>query len=159
MREQESRERRLQALHQLAAHSVPGERVQQTPILPSRQHIQRAKLVIIAGMLLAVALVVVLVREILPISHAGPTASRPLVLDPAMHQLVCIKDAAWSPDGKSLAVLGYQIQCASDNPTSYSYEPGLLVIYTESRHRIVVCRVVKPSACCGCGESFYNDRV
>jgi hypothetical protein len=49
---------------------------------------------------------------------------------PLLHGLDCLTDAAWSPDGQQIALLGYRDECANDDPSSYNYQPGMLQIYS-----------------------------
>ena len=54
-----------------------------------------------------------------------------LVITPSLQGQDCTADAAWSPpDGKEIAVIGYQDQCPNDDPTSYNYEAGVLNVYS-----------------------------
>jgi hypothetical protein len=43
--------------------------------------------------------------------------------------LVCPRGAAWSPDGKDIAVVGYKDDCPNNFPNFYHYHPGVLQIY------------------------------
>jgi hypothetical protein len=43
--------------------------------------------------------------------------------------LTCPRGAAWSPDGKDIAVVGYKENCADNFPGSYQYHAGALQIY------------------------------
>lgn len=128
--ERDSRERRLQTLRELAERAEPGTHSSHGPSRSPRSRPRQLKLFVLAGVLVAAALVVVLAHNIFLVPHSGPVSHGPLVLDPAKLQLTCIRDSAWSPDGKFVVALGYQSQCASDQPLSYVYEPGLLVIYS-----------------------------
>ncbi|HEY7021954.1 MAG TPA: hypothetical protein VH349_12620 [Ktedonobacterales bacterium] len=46
--------------------------------------------------------------------------------------LVCPRGAAWSPDGKDIAVVGYKDDCPNNFPNFYRYHPGALQIYDAS---------------------------
>ncbi|HEY7021629.1 MAG TPA: hypothetical protein VH349_10975 [Ktedonobacterales bacterium] len=43
--------------------------------------------------------------------------------------LVCPRGAAWSPDGKDIAVVGYKDSCPNNFPNFYQYHAGALQIY------------------------------
>jgi hypothetical protein len=43
--------------------------------------------------------------------------------------LVCPRGAAWSPDGKNIAVVGYKDSCPNNFPNFYRYHPGALQVY------------------------------
>ena len=43
--------------------------------------------------------------------------------------LVCPRGAAWSPDGKNVAVVGYKDSCPNSFPNFYRYHPGVLQVY------------------------------
>jgi hypothetical protein len=46
--------------------------------------------------------------------------------------LVCPRGAAWSPDGKDIAVIGYKDSCPNNFPNFYQYHAGALQIYDVS---------------------------
>jgi hypothetical protein len=46
--------------------------------------------------------------------------------------LVCPRGAAWSPDGKDIAVVGYKDSCPNNFPNFYRYHPGVLQVYDAS---------------------------
>jgi hypothetical protein len=43
--------------------------------------------------------------------------------------LSCPRGAAWSPDGRDIAVVGYKETCPSNFPGFYRYHPGVLQVY------------------------------
>jgi hypothetical protein len=43
--------------------------------------------------------------------------------------LTCPRGAAWSPDGKDIAVVGYKEDCPSNFPNFFHYYPGALQVY------------------------------
>ncbi|HEY7093483.1 MAG TPA: hypothetical protein VH393_09905 [Ktedonobacterales bacterium] len=43
--------------------------------------------------------------------------------------LVCPRGAAWSPDGKNIAVVGYKDSCPNNFPNFYQYHTGALQVY------------------------------
>jgi len=43
--------------------------------------------------------------------------------------LTCPRGAAWSPDGKDIAVVGYKDACPNNFPNFYQYHPGVLQVY------------------------------
>ena len=47
----------------------------------------------------------------------------------------CPRGAAWSPDGKDIAVVGYKDGCPNNFPNFYQYHAGALQIYDATRAR------------------------
>ncbi|HEV2460698.1 MAG TPA: hypothetical protein VGS80_20275 [Ktedonobacterales bacterium] len=67
-------------------------------------------------------------------SRPAPTVPADLTITPNADGLGCVQDAAWSPDGSRIAVLGYQPDathiCPASDPVDYAYEPGIVAIYS-----------------------------
>jgi WD40-like Beta Propeller Repeat len=55
--------------------------------------------------------------------------AKPLEIALERDGVACPTAVAWSPDGSRLAVVGYQHDCPSDEPTSYTYQPGVVALY------------------------------
>ena len=130
-------ERRIEALRSLARpeESQPGASPIVTPSVtppPAPARHSRAKiLVAVVSALLLVGIVGGLIARQLSSarSPSGKHTPATITFSPASDNLTCPRDVAWSPDGAMVAVLGYQVSCASDNPTGYSYHPGSMKVY------------------------------
>lgn len=94
-----------------------------------------------AGLALVVVAGIVLLHQVgtAPASRSTVQYHTPvsMVIVPSQHGLACLQDVAWSPDGKQLAVIGYQDQCPSDDPSGYNYQPGVLQIYAVATGQLV----------------------
>jgi hypothetical protein len=94
---------------------------------------QRPWLIIVSAVLALVVIAGVILHQ-LTISTGRPVSSRPgstgVVIVPSLHGLDCLQDAAWSPDGQQIALLGFSGGCPSDDPSNYNYQPGVLQIYS-----------------------------
>lgn len=53
------------------------------------------------------------------------------------NQLSCARDMAVSPDGASVAVLGYRRTCPLPDPQGYSYAPGQVNVYSTKNGQLV----------------------
>lgn len=126
---EDAREQRIDALRELAQTTSQTASAGTTypPHIPQRRS-RRTLWIILTGVIMICAIGILLARNLFLGSVSASTD--PVVLDPTQLHLACIHDAAWSPDGASIAVLGYQTQCPSNQPTSYAYETGLVVIYS-----------------------------
>jgi WD40 repeat protein len=91
---------------------------------------------------LLVALGIALVRSLTPhvTSHASAAA---VVVTPQSDGAACPAGAAWSPDGRAIAVIGYQTQCP-DSDIGLGNEPGKLIIYETRKGRIVANVTLSP---------------
>jgi WD40 repeat protein len=58
-----------------------------------------------------------------------------ITIDPTTH-IACPLDAAWSPNGRYIAVLGYQVGCPNSNP-SKPYDSGQVSIYNAGASTLV----------------------
>jgi hypothetical protein len=187
------RGRRQRALRDLAQQATAHEVGLSTPqthyvaahapaisLAPPRRRAGQRWLLILAGML-AVAVVASVGAAVL---HQGPfaeqqQAARPvptvpadLTIAPNADGLGCVQDAAWSPDGSRIAVLGYQPDaahpCPTSDPFSYAYEPGLVFIYSAATgallsrlspdRTIVPALHLKPPHLPTLPSTFTNDR-
>ncbi|HEX9037113.1 MAG TPA: hypothetical protein VF808_09015 [Ktedonobacterales bacterium] len=91
----------------------------------------RRWLISATGALALVAIVGVVFTHALPApAPKGPStqSSAILALDPETYGIACLQDAAWSPDGAKIAILGTVENCSQPNPFSYSYYPTAVVI-------------------------------
>ena len=64
------------------------------------------------------------------------------ILHPGGNDAACPQDVAWSPNGATVAFLGYQLSCASSDPAGYSYHAGVVVLYDVAQG--VVTTTIKP---------------
>lgn len=71
------------------------------------------------------AAVVLLAR---PVSAPAPQHVGVVVLTPGADHLACVRDAAWSPDGHAVALLGYANSCPQPGPGT-SQATGDVVVY------------------------------
>ncbi len=152
--EADDRERRLGALRALAsqqsavgqaASSAPAERGAQSPVSPRpdpRRVVRRPTRALTA---LSLALVVVVVvagvvgyRILSAHSQAAPsiTAAAPIV--PSLDAIHCESDVAWSPDGRSVALLGHLRNCPNTDSTTYANWPGEVNIYDTTTGKLVI---------------------
>jgi WD40 repeat protein len=60
-----------------------------------------------------------------------------VVLSPSLQREVCLRDLAWSPDGRQVAVLGYRNSCPSESADNYSYQAGVVNIYSTATGHLV----------------------
>jgi hypothetical protein len=64
----------------------------------------------------------------------GPVKIKPTVqILPQQDGFACIMDAAWSPDSKRIALLGYQQECPQNDQ---AYRPGLEMVYDATSGRM-----------------------
>lgn len=132
------RDRRIEAMRRLAQsdeqQSGASSEVQLLPSQHSFPPASRSRIKALIGVISALILVAVvggLIAHSLS-SSAPPSGKRipaSVIFSPASDNVTCIRDIAWSPDRTIVAVLGYQVNCASDNPTFYSYHPGAIALY------------------------------
>lgn len=78
--------------------------------------------------LVVVAVVVVSVLLALPVSAPAPEHAGVATFAPAADHLACVRDATWSPDGRSVALLGYAGGCPQMGPDA-ARSSGNLVVY------------------------------
>jgi hypothetical protein len=139
---EEEREHRRQALSELAQQlSSPGQQpayVRQTPsanttITQRTESVTRPSrrrprwLVIVATLLALLLIAALLVSRLLP-PVDSQLVSHMVTIDPGAQNLACATDAAWSPDGTSIAVLGYQTNCPNTD-SAQPYDSGQVTIY------------------------------
>ncbi len=141
----DERERRVEALRSLAQQNepealgpdhIPGNTPSSIPEQPPAAHHARKRLLV--GAISALVLIAVtgglIARAILvssPMTRSQQTyATR--VFNPKADNVSCPKDVSWSPDGKTVALLGYQQTCPSSFPGMYSYHPGIIALYDQT---------------------------
>lgn len=131
---EDARDKRIDALRDLAqtASQSASAETAYPPLIPL-PHSRRILWITLTVVILVCVVGILLVRNLF--FGSVSVSTDPVVLDPAQFHLACIHDAAWSPNSASVAVLGYQTQCPSNQPTSYAYETGLLVIYSTKTGR------------------------
>jgi WD40 repeat protein len=137
----DDRDQRIDALRGLAR-----EGAQETPLPPPARAAPPAvprrsrKALLLAGISALVVVAVaggLIARAVLSSAPAKPQpTSVTRVFDPKSGGVSCPKDARWSPDGKTLALLGYQRACPNDFPGSYAYHPGIIALYDETTGKV-----------------------
>jgi hypothetical protein len=137
----DDRDQRIDALRDLAREGVQGKTLpppdmDAPPAAPRRSR----KALLLAGVsaLLVVAVAGGLIaRAILSSTPTKPQqASVTRVFDPKSDGVSCPKDASWSPDGKTLALLGYQGNCPNSFPGMYAYHAGVIALYDQTAGKV-----------------------
>ncbi|HEU5347688.1 MAG TPA: hypothetical protein VFU63_03650 [Ktedonobacterales bacterium] len=137
--DEEDRKRRQQALRSLAQNDASRDTTDASTVTPSdatstfalssRRRPWWTGALILA--LCTVALASLGYFAIFRPTGARPTATpTPVVASIRENNLTCMKAMAVSPDGASVAILGYQRDCPSANPQGYAYHPGQVNIYS-----------------------------
>lgn len=126
----EGRQRRQQALRSLAQASEPNASPAAAinSIVPSlpRQVVWRIAIITTLGMVLLSGLGYFAFFRSAPAKTIIP----PLFTSSTDNRLACAKGMDISPDGASIAILGYQDNCPSTNLQSYAYHPGQVNLYS-----------------------------
>ena len=94
----------------------------------------------------AVTLAIVLIAAlVLPrlLAPAPRHTSPAISIDPGTARLGCADDAAWSPTGDFIAVLGYQSICPNTDSTQM-YESGQVTIYSAKTGKWVTSLILDP---------------
>ena len=144
--EPDERSRRIAALRNLAQQGdiqsepesdAPPTAPPATPAPPTPISTQRSRKALLIAAISVLVLVAVagglIVRAIA--ARPSPTTTNPLqafttsILHPGGNDAACPQDVAWSPDGATVAFLGYQLSCASSDPAGYSYHAGVVALY------------------------------
>ena len=136
----DDRDQRIDALRGLAQEGA------QPNILPSRDigaqpaATRRRKTLLLTALSALVVVAVaggLIARTLLSSAPAKQQqASVTRVFDPKSDGVSCPKDASWSPDGKTLALLGYQSNCPNSFPSTYSYHAGAIALYDQTAGRV-----------------------
>jgi len=138
----DDRDQRIDALRGLAQEGaqpniLPSRDIGAQPAAPRRS--RKALLLAVISALVVVAVAGGLIaRAILssaPAKQQQNSVTR--VFDPKSDGVSCPKDAIWSPDGKTLALLGYQRACPNDYPGSYAYHPGIIALYDQTTGKVM----------------------
>lgn len=84
----------------------------------------------LAVALSALVVVAVIVAHSLPRGQSSASRQIPasLALDPTAYTVSCLEDAAWSPDGREIAILGAQPACSFAFPEQYAYFPTVMTV-------------------------------
>ncbi len=145
----DDRDQRIEAFRVLAreggqtrspsAPSTPN--IARPPLAPPTPAAPRSrKALLLAG--ISVLIVVVVAGGLIARAVLSSTPSRQQqasvtrVFDPKGSGVSCPRDASWSPDGKIVALLGYQGNCANSFPGMYSYHAGVIVLYDQTAGRV-----------------------
>jgi hypothetical protein len=125
-RRTESHEARPPEPHPRRARE-PGARPKVTRRPPAGT--RRGRWVALGLVLVAAAIVVGVFLHTRP-TWRPPIARHPLpLIQPLVDGIVCVADAAFSPDARSIAVVGYSTRCPHSTFDT-GYTPGNVVVYT-----------------------------
>jgi hypothetical protein len=118
---------------QTPAQTAPEEN-QQTPTTPWRASTPGRRriwwmLPISLVVLLALAFAGLYLARNATQSQQSQQVTAPMDISLEGNGLVCPRGAAWSPDGKNIAIVGYKEDCPSNFPNFYHYHPGSLQVY------------------------------
>ncbi len=134
------RDRRIEALRGLTQEGERGS-LPLAPSVSSTAATPRSRKALLLAVISALAVAVVagglIARVVLssaPTKQLQTSVTR--VFDPKSDGVSCPKDASWSPDGKTVALLGYQRACPNDYPGSYAYHPGIIVLYDQATGKV-----------------------
>lgn len=167
--EQDDRSKRIEALRNLAQQGDIQREPERdalsaaTPSAPSAlpasaslpaptRRSRKPLLIAVVSVLVLIAVAGgLIVRAITAPSAATKTSPQQAfttsILHPGGNDAACPQDVVWSPDGATVAFLGYQLFCASSNPTGYSYHAGVVVLYDAAKG--VVTTTIKPDPIIG----------
>ena len=95
-----------------------------------------------AAVALAIVLIAALVLSRL-LAPAPRRASPAVSIDPGTAHLGCADDAAWSPNGDFIAVLGYQTNCPNTD-SARMYESGQVTVYNAKTGKRVATLILDP---------------
>lgn len=87
---------------------------------------RRLRLALAAAVVVALVVVSVLLAR--PVPSATPRHPGAVTLNPAAAHLRCVRDAAWSPDGRAVSILGYAEGCPLPG-SQVSKARGAVVVY------------------------------
>lgn len=138
----------LSATTSSAPSSAPAPAPSSAPARRSRKPLVIAAISVLVLMAVAGGLIVRAIS-----ARPSSTATTPQqvfttsILRPGGNDASCPQDVAWSPDGATVAFLGYQLSCPSSNPTGYSYHAGVVVLYDAAKG--VVTDTIKPDPIIG----------
>lgn len=139
----DERDRRIEALRALAQDGAQASAPPQATAAPGLQATgprSRKTLVVVA--ITAIALVAIvgglLARAMISSSSAPQQQTSVSRAFQPVGVFTCPKDIAWSPDGATVALLGYQRNCALSNPGYYSYHPGDIQLYDATTGKTTV---------------------
>lgn len=124
----------------VAAGNAPDDHVPPAPktLLPNHEretaqqphgghrNARRWRLALVGLTVLAIAAVSLLL--VLPVPPANPASNGIVTVSPAAAQVRCVQDAAWSSDGRRVAVLGYTSGCPP-LASSAASATGAVVVY------------------------------
>ena len=143
--EHDDRSQRIEALRNLARQgdiqsavpagatdsspaTMPTPPVQSTPARRSRKPL----LIAAISALVLIAVAGGLIARAIASRTSAMHQQRPFVssvMHPGGNNAACPQDIAWSPDGATVAFLGYQLFCPSSDPAGYAYHAGSIVLY------------------------------
>ena len=130
------------AISAQAPKAAPSETATPTPTAPWRAPSSGRKRV---WWILPITLVVLLALGFAGLylarnatqSQQPQTVAAPVDIALEANGLSCPRGAAWSPDGKNIAVVGYKDDCPNSFPNFYRYHPGVLQVYDATAGALV----------------------
>lgn len=128
------RQRELRSLAQDAVRAEPGDAANPpaTPLSPPSPPISRWRRSWIAALVVALCVIMFASLGYVAFIRPAPTNAltpRTISALAAQGDLTCIQDMSVSPDGASVAILGYYRLCPADTPSDYRYQPGQVNVY------------------------------
>lgn len=144
----DERDRRIEALRDLGQphEQQPGDS-HATPIPPATQNASRTPtirskkkpLIVAVSTLVCIAIIggLIAYSQLSPKRSSGNHPPAYVTFSPASDNVTCPRDVAWSPDGATVAVLGYRGNCANDFPGTYSYHPGSVNLYSATTGHLI----------------------
>lgn len=144
----DERDRRIEALRDLAQphERQPGDShatriplaTQNAPLTPTTRS-KKKPLIVAVSTLVCIAIIggLIAYSQLSPKRSSGNHPPAYVTFSPASDNVTCPRDVAWSPDGATVAVLGYRGNCANDFPGAYSYHPGSVNLYSATTGHLI----------------------
>ena len=128
----DDRDRRIETLRSLARQSEQQTSAPATPPPASPRRSRKALLLAAISALVLVAVVGALIAHTLISASSAKNpqqAHTTRTFDPKASNVSCPMDIVWSPNGATVAILGYESNCPISFPEQYSYHPGVIALY------------------------------
>ncbi len=128
----DDRDRRIAALRSLARQGEQQTNAPATPPPAPPRRSRKALLLAVISALVVVAVVGGLIAHTLISASSAKNpqqAHTSRTFDPKTSNVSCPKDIVWSPNGATVAILGYENNCPISFPGQYSYHPGIIALY------------------------------
>lgn len=150
--EQDDRSRRIEALRNLAQQDEQGDKLASdalaatttpAPDTSPAATARRSRKSLLAAFISALVLIAVagglIAHAIITPNASSRTPKTPatLIINPGENDFACPRDIAWSPNSKTVALLGYQGNCANAIPSMYAYHPGIVTLYDVTKGKVI----------------------